>query len=126
MIDIIKKAKNITRWSENLFTFVEIKDKNLYNMKNKNVKPIKGLIMKVNVSRKTKAVADEEKIAIGVLEEGVVHLYYYRGARDVTASTAKIVSLLKKDNPSLMVTALTVVVTSINNDGAIVNFEEKR
>ena len=62
MIDIIKKAKNITRWSENLFTFVEIKDKNLYNMKNKNVKPIKGLIMKVNVSRKTKAVADEEKI----------------------------------------------------------------
>ena len=47
-------------------------------MKNKNVKPIKGLIMKVNVSRKTKAVADEEKIAIGVLEEGVVHLYYYQ------------------------------------------------
>ena len=77
MIDIIKKAKNITRWSENLFTFVEIKDKNLYNMKNKNVKPIKGLIMKVNVSAKTKSVADEEKIAIGVLEEGVVHLYYY-------------------------------------------------
>ena len=38
MIDIIKKAKNITRWSENLFIFVEIKDKNLYNMKNKNVK----------------------------------------------------------------------------------------
>lgn len=41
MIDIIKKVKNITRWSENLFTFVEIKDKNLYNMKNKNVKLIK-------------------------------------------------------------------------------------
>ena len=44
MIDIIKKAKNITRWSENLFTFVEIKDKNLYNMKNKNVKLIKERI----------------------------------------------------------------------------------
>ena len=44
MIDIIKKAKNITRWSENLFTFVEFKDKNLYNMKNKNVKLIKERI----------------------------------------------------------------------------------
>lgn len=82
--------------------------------------------MKINVSPKTKAVADKNEIAICVLEEGVVHLDYYRGARDVTDSTAKIVSLLKKDNPSLMVTALTVVVTSINKDGAIVNFEEKR
>jgi hypothetical protein len=94
-------------------------------MKNKNVKPIKGLIMKVNVSTKTKAVADEEKIAIDVLEEGVVHLYFYDGISSVVASTAKVLSSLKKDNPSLMVTDLEIVTTAVSKDGAIINFEEK-
>jgi len=38
IVGIIKKAINITRWIEKLFTFVEIEHKNLYNMKNKKVK----------------------------------------------------------------------------------------
>lgn len=38
IITIIKKARNITRWIEKLFTFVEFEHKNLYNMKNKKVK----------------------------------------------------------------------------------------
>lgn len=81
--------------------------------------------MKVNVSPKTEAEARERKIAITVLEEGVVHLYYYDGIRNVVASTAKVLSLLKKDNPSLMVTALEIVTTAVSKEGAIINFEEK-
>jgi len=38
IVGIIKKAINITRWIEKLFTFAGIGYKNLYNMKNKKVK----------------------------------------------------------------------------------------
>lgn len=81
--------------------------------------------MKVNVSSKTEAIAAERKIAITVLDEGVVHLYYYEGISSVVASTAKVLSSLKKDNPSLMVTDLEIVTTAVSKDGAIINFEEK-
>jgi hypothetical protein len=81
--------------------------------------------MKVNVSPKTEAIAAERKIAITVLDEGVVHLYYYEGISSVVASTAKVLSSLKKDNPSLMVTDLEIVTTAVSKDGAIINFEEK-
>ena len=65
------------------------------------------------------------KIQSVVLDEGVVHLYYYEGISSVVASTAKVLSSLKKDNPSLMVTDLEIVTTAVSKDGAILNFEEK-
>ena len=39
--------------------------------------------------------------------------------------TAELISLLKNDNPSLKVTALTVAATSAGKNGAIINFEKK-
>ena len=82
--------------------------------------------MEVKVSKKSKDFAKKNKMEIELCGEGVVHVYYYRGISNVTYLTAALVSSLKKDNPSLMVTALTIAVTSISSDGAIVNFEEKK
>ena len=82
--------------------------------------------MEVKISKKSRDFAQKNKMRIELCGEGVVHIHYYRGITSETYLTAMLVSLLKKDNPSLMVTALMSVVTSISSDGAIVNFEEKK
>lgn len=82
--------------------------------------------MEVKVSEKSKDFASKNEMVIDLREEGVVHIHYCNHIHYATYLTAKLVALLKKDNPSLMVTALTIVVTPSSSDGAIVNFEEKR
>jgi hypothetical protein len=82
--------------------------------------------MEVKVSKRSKDFAEKNKMGIELCGEGVVHIHYYRGITSETYVTAALVSSLKKDNPSLMVTALAIAVTSISSYGAIVNFEEKK
>lgn len=66
-------------------------------------------------------------IELSHLGEGVVLINYKRNifGHGGQCMTAEIVSLLKKDNPSLMVTAIEAFVTSGYTTGVIVNFEEK-
>ena len=68
----------------------------------------------VNVSKEVGDFAWKNKMAIVPCEENVVYIFYYKDIRDEVRLTAKLISLIKKDNPSLMVTALTVVTTDVS------------
>lgn len=85
----------------------------------------------VNISKETGDFAWKNKMAIIPCEENVVYIFYYNDICDEVRLTAKLLSLIKKDNPSLMVTTLSVVTTSVSKagaskGGAIINFEGKR
>jgi len=83
--------------------------------------------MKIKISNKTSKFAKNNKMGIGPCGEGVIYINYHPDISNekYLYLTAALISLLKEDNPSLMVTALAVVSTSARHDGAIVNFEEK-
>lgn len=80
----------------------------------------------IKISKKTADFAEKNRMGIDLLAKGVVYICYQRGIYSEGYFTAALVSKLKEDNPLLMVTALTVIMTSTSSYGAIVNFEERR
>ena len=81
--------------------------------------------MEVKITKETETFARNNKMEIYPYGEGVVFIDYNRGIYGEESLTAKVIAKLKKDNPSLMVTAVAAFITSISSLGAIVNFEEK-
>jgi len=79
----------------------------------------------VKISKETQDFAEKNRMEVIPYGEGVVYIRYYRAIRNEEENTAKVISLLKRDNPSLMVTGLVAFVTSICAMGTIVNFEVK-
>ncbi len=78
----------------------------------------------VKISKEVKDFTWENKMFLVPQEENVVYISYRNDIcvyYNEELLTAELISLIKKDNPSLMVTAL-----HISKKGAIVNFEEKR
>ena len=53
----------------------------------------------VNVSKEVGDFAWKNKMAIVPCEENVVYIFYYNDICDEVRLTAKLVSLIKKDNP---------------------------
>ena len=81
--------------------------------------------MEVKITKETETFARNNKMEIYSYGEGVVFIDYNRGIYGEESLTAKVIAKLKKDNPSLMVTAIAAFITSVSTQGAIVNFEEK-
>ena len=79
--------------------------------------------MEVKITKETETFARNNKMEIYPYGEGVID--YNRGIYGEESLTAMVIAKLKKDNPSLMVTAVAAFITSISSLGAIVNFEEK-
>ncbi len=79
--------------------------------------------MEVKISNKVETFAKNNNMYLSSFGEGVILIDYERGFGDTERLTAEVISLLKKDNTSLMVTAITPIPVGL---ATIVNFEKKR